>query len=309
MAREKKGTIVNMSDHMEKEIHKPEFSSHTDLDVHGDFPEKVPMAEQIKKYRKAAKIPQLALAEKLGVTRNTVINWEAGKYRPDADLFPPLCKILGITLNDLFGIKSGPADTLSQHERELIFHYRLISPLSQRIVDRMLVSIFDEEAQEKDRILIDNTNIIAKVPTVAAAGNGFSFSDWPVEDFCFVFKNSRNDRADAIINVKGDSMLPVYKDGDEVYVEKTDRAEIGEDVICVSTEGLHIKRLGNDGPYSLNPDYPFTLTEESDHVEIIGRVLGIVDASSDFPNASESNALRELKKDEITEFKEEYHLS
>ena len=39
------------------------------------FPEKVPMAEMIKKYRKEAKISQQSLADLLHVTRNTVINW------------------------------------------------------------------------------------------------------------------------------------------------------------------------------------------------------------------------------------------
>lgn len=306
MAVKENGNIIRLS---ERKLHSPEFSERTDMDVHGSFPEKVQMSEQIKKYRKAAGISQQALAEALNVTRNSVVNWEAGKYRPDADLFPTLCSLLGITLNDLFGIAPGPADTFSNHERSLIRSYRLISPVSQRIVDRMVDSILEEESREKNQILNDSAFRVDIVSTLAAAGDGFDYSDVPVEDFRFVFRNSRNGKADAIIHVKGDSMLPVYHDGDWVYVKYTQSADEGEDVICSSRAGMHIKRLGEDGPYSLNKEHPFLLTDESDRVQIVGRVLGIVDPASDYPSDSENEILMDLRKDEIREFRREHGLS
>ena len=302
----KNGTIIRLS---ERKLHSPEFSERTDMDVHGSFPEKVQMADQIKKYRKAAGISQQALAEALNVTRNSVVNWESGKYRPDADLFPTLCNLLGITLNDLFGIAPGPADNFSKHERSLIQSYRLISPVSQRIVDRMVDSILEEESREKNQILNDSAFRVDIVSTLAAAGDGFDYSDVPVEDFRFVFRNSRNEKADAIIHVKGDSMLPVYHDGDWVYVKYTQSADEGEDVICSSRAGMHIKRLGENGPYSLNKEHPFQLTNEDDRVEIVGRVLGIVDPASDYPSESENEILMDLRKEEIREFRREHRLS
>ena len=297
----------NIIDFSGRKLHAPEYSAQADKEAHGTFPPKVPMAEMIKKYRKEAKISQQVLADALGVTRNTVINWEAGKYRPDADLFPPLCSLLGITLNDLFGIEPGPADGFSVHERNLIQSYRLISPVSQRIVDRMVDSILEEESRQKNQILEENANIGGVVSTLAAAGDGFDYSDIPVEDYRFVFSNGRNEDADAIIRVKGDSMLPVYKDGDWVYVKYTPSADVGEDVICSSRAGMHIKRLGEDGPYSLNKEHPFLLTDESDRVEVVGRVLGIVN-DADYPSVSENQILEELKKDEIREFRQTHRL-
>ena len=59
------------------------------------------------------------------------------------------------------------------------------------------------------------------------------------------------------MRVKGKSMEPVYRNGESVYVQYTDSAVIGEDVICSSRAGIHIKRLGENGVYSLNKDYPF----------------------------------------------------
>ena len=270
--------------------------------------EKAPLAEMIRKYRKEAGIPQKDLAEKLGVTRNTVINWESGKYRPDADLFPPLCRLLGISLGDLFGMEPGPADGFSAHEQELVRRYRRISPVGRKIVDHMVENILDEEAREKYRILNETTLGVGVIATRAAAGDGLAYSDIPMEDYRFVFMNGRNRKANAIIHVRGDSMLPVYRDGDWVYIQYTESAGIGEDVICSSRAGMHIKRLGEDGPYSVNKEVPFSLTGEDDHVRIVGRVLGIVDPSSDFPGFAENEILAELRRDEIRAFREKHGL-
>lgn len=55
----------------------------------------------ISKCRKANKITQSELADKLGVTDRSVSNWENGKNMPDLSLFKPLCDILNITINEL----------------------------------------------------------------------------------------------------------------------------------------------------------------------------------------------------------------
>ena len=269
---------------------------------------KAPMAEIIKEYRKKAELSQQSLADQLHVTRNTVLNWESGKYRPDADLFLPLCRILGITLYDLFGLTEGSEDIISVHEMNLIRQYRAISPVSQRIIDRVLDSIQEEEIREKNRMIDQSAFGVAVIATKAAAGDGFSYSDIPVEDYRFVFKHGRNERANAIIQVKGDSMLPVYHEDDWVYIQYSDTAGIGEDVLCTSHAGMHIKRLGENGPYSINKDAPFTLTSSDDHVHVVGRVLGIVDPESDFPSASETAVLTEQRRDELRKFRKKYGL-
>ena len=54
----------------------------------------------IAENRKAKKLTQSELAEKLGVTDRAVSNWENGKNMPDLSLFKPLCDILGISINE-----------------------------------------------------------------------------------------------------------------------------------------------------------------------------------------------------------------
>ena len=260
--------------------------------------------KRIRTFRNEAGYSQKELAEMMNVTRNTVINWEAGKYRPDADLFPGLCDILEITLNDLFGIH--PEDRFTLHERSLIDQYRRISRGGQRIIDHMISDILDEQLRSEENKLNENVMMLDHISTKAAAGSGYAFSDIPVDDYCFVFCDKRNEDADGIIQVKGDSMEPGYRNGEYVYEKYTESAETGEDVICSSSAGLHIKRLGEDGlVYSLNKDYPFLPESE---VKIIGKVLGIV-SSRDYPTQAELDSLQEIRKDEIEEFKDRHGLA
>lgn len=270
--------------------------------------EKLNLAEQIRKYRKKAGLSQQQLADLLKVSRNTVINWERGKYRPDADLFSPICAVLEINLNDLFGSDPALEEHVTAHERGMIRQYRLLSPAGRKIVDRMIGVIREEETAANNRLLDESVRMVYVISSAAAAGDGFSFSDIPAEDYRFVYKNERNAGADAIIRVKGDSMLPVYKEDDWVYIEYAPSAVTGEDVICSSREGLHIKRMGENGPYSLNTSAPFTLVSEDDRVEIIGHVLGPV-RPADYPDRARTDILREIHHDEIEAFRRKYGIS
>ena len=51
--------------------------------------------------RKAKKLTQAKLAEKIFVSEKTVSKWENGKGIPDTNSLPKLCEIFNISLNEL----------------------------------------------------------------------------------------------------------------------------------------------------------------------------------------------------------------
>ena len=57
---------------------------------------------KMKVARVEAELSQEQLAEKIGVTRQTIGLIEAGNYNPSLNLCITICKALGKTLNDLF---------------------------------------------------------------------------------------------------------------------------------------------------------------------------------------------------------------
>lgn len=56
----------------------------------------------MKDARTKARLSQQELADKLGVSRQTINAIEKGDYNPTIRLCVGICRVLGLTLNDLF---------------------------------------------------------------------------------------------------------------------------------------------------------------------------------------------------------------
>jgi len=63
------------------------------------------MDNRVKELRTAARLRQEDLADRLGVSRQTVISIEGGRYNPSLELAWRLSKALGVTIEDLFDFK------------------------------------------------------------------------------------------------------------------------------------------------------------------------------------------------------------
>ena len=60
------------------------------------------VAKNLLYYRKKNKITQKELAEKLGVKHNAISSWENGVNSIEIDTLFQICKIFGITVNDMY---------------------------------------------------------------------------------------------------------------------------------------------------------------------------------------------------------------
>lgn len=257
----------------------------------------------IKERRSAARLTQEAFAERMRVTRNTVINWEADKSKPDYSLIPELCAVLGLQVHELFGMDAGASR--SEPEERVIRNLRALSPGSQRVVDKLVLALLEEECLAKDRAMKEAFGLFLVRPGRVAAGPGDYVPEAP-PSYVFLRKNTVNARADGIVRVHGDSMEPVYHDGDDVYYEAAETARPGEDVIVDTDDGAVIKRLADDRTlYSVNPALPYPSKSADNRLVIRGRVLGAVH-SSDRANREEAGILEELFRDELKAFRAEH---
>ena len=78
--------------------------------------DQIKIGEFISSKRKEKNITQSKLAEMLGITDRAISKWENGICLPDASNIVELCKILDITINDLF---SGEVVDMRDNERKL----------------------------------------------------------------------------------------------------------------------------------------------------------------------------------------------
>lgn len=63
------------------------------------------MKNNIKELRKNRKLRQEDLAEKLGVTRQTIIAIENDKYDPTLELAMKISEFFGVSVNDIFHLR------------------------------------------------------------------------------------------------------------------------------------------------------------------------------------------------------------
>ena len=78
--------------------------------------DQIKIGKFISSKRKEKNITQSELAEMLGVTDRAISKWENGVCLPDASNMLDLCKILDITINDLF---SGEVVDMKDNEKKL----------------------------------------------------------------------------------------------------------------------------------------------------------------------------------------------
>ena len=69
------------------------------------------IAKNLLYYRKKNKITQKELAEQLGVKHNAISAWENGVNSIDIDTLFRICKIFGVTVNDMYGMRSSEQPT------------------------------------------------------------------------------------------------------------------------------------------------------------------------------------------------------
>ena len=89
----------------------------------------------IAERRKALGLTQRQLAERLAVSDKAVSKWETGRGLPDVLLMPPLCAVLGITVNDLLsGERVGEGDYQKKAEENMMELMRENAENRQRLL-------------------------------------------------------------------------------------------------------------------------------------------------------------------------------
>ena len=67
---------------------------------------KLTIGENIRNFRRTNDLTQEALADRLGVTYQTISRWENGTTYPDLELLPAISEVLSVTVDELLGMSS-----------------------------------------------------------------------------------------------------------------------------------------------------------------------------------------------------------
>ena len=232
--------------------------------------------EIIQIRRKAMGMNQAELAEKVGVSRNTVAGWETGHSRPDLDKLPALCSALRISLSRFFGCESKK----TEEERRVLELYSALEEGDREVITWQMEALGERRAAKREAekaLLMTPPKVVTlfRNELGAAAGFGAAIGEAQGERVTLL-ADSETEQADEIITVCGRSMEPTYMDGDQVLVQHTGHLRFGEiGIFLVDNEG-YIKEYREDGLHSHNPAYQTMKFRNDQMVRCIGRVIGKV---------------------------------
>lgn len=148
--------------------------------------------------------------------------------------------------------------------------YRILDEYGKKAVNELLNIEYERCNYESKKQLIQ----LPMAELKASAGTGQWLGDDEYTNRIDVLDTPEARKANIVIEVTGDSMLPKYKNGDKVLVKLQPVIEKGEIGIFVIDNCGYIKKLGDKELISINPEYdniPFT---EYSNALCVGKVLG-----------------------------------
>ena len=238
-------------------------------------PSSVPViCERIRFFRNLRGMEQKELAASLGITANSVSNWEQGRSRPDLNLLPGICRTLGVSLYDLFSLPE-PHRFCSSELQHLAL-YRELKPGNRRLVDDLMRSMVSIQHAESIPSLLE-VRFFEK-PLAAGCGDPTEFEG--LGEPMYLYDSDEFRRGDYVFRINGDSMEPDYRDGDLVLVERVpsgDGIAFGEVGAFIVGNEMYIKVREPDGLHSLNPKYDILRFDSEQPVFLIGKVLTVLD--------------------------------
>jgi repressor LexA len=197
-------------------------------------------ADMLKKLRTDCGWSQQELAKKAGLAKSTISMLENGERKPSFEVLETLADIFNVNLDVLRG-------------RTDSGYY-----------------------SEGSEIL---------VPVIAEIAAGFDkqpIRDYEMDRFPVPSVYAKGRRTDElfIIKVRGDSMYPMYQEGDHILAVRTPTVEDGEVAILQYEDNATIKRVERvkDGLrlIPINPMYKSETVTDSDKVRVVGKPLVLI---------------------------------
>lgn len=243
---------------------------------------------KIKILREKNNMSQTDLANKLGLTRQSVSRYENGERKTNQDLLFELADIFNISIDDLF------PDRNKKPAKITTIYNQLTPPRQQNVLKYAEKQLEEQERRdnsnnvssiEEYKIKYNNSTENEKIPFTrigtTGAGIGEELYDDIIEETVY-FDRSEVDQqlletADFCIYVNGDSMEPAIKRDTYAFVRKTNEIRDGLVSLVIYDGTVLIKKIEliDDAInlVSLNPKYETIKVEPHYQFKQIGKIV------------------------------------
>lgn len=167
------------------------------------------LGEKIISERKKCKLSHEDLAEKLGITRQTISNWELNETSPDLKQASKLCDIFNISLDELTGKENAILTKLDKTESNSKLIIKLVKTVGITLGTLIFILLCIVS------IYIYSTNYYTAEPTATGEGR-FCYYNGKISDYTVMKNNSDGSLSYDIgdINIMNDLDLYNVKKGE-----------------------------------------------------------------------------------------------
>ncbi|EOR32835.1 hypothetical protein S103564_2332 [Staphylococcus aureus subsp. aureus 103564] len=222
------------------------------------------------------KISQSELSRRTGIGRNSISDYLNGKYEAKQDKVFELAKALNVNEAWLMGFDISKNRKIENNDIASI--YSKLTPPRQKNVLNYANEQLDEQNTKGDNIVDINSykqdRIAVNVNGCVSAGVGERLHG---ETLFTEMVKAPIPPHDLALKVNGDSMEPMFKDGEIIFVEKTHNIKNGQIGIFIIEEEAYVKKVFVEDDrltlVSLNKEYRDLHFYRNESVRLVGKVI------------------------------------
>ncbi|MDT4082850.1 LexA family transcriptional regulator, partial [Staphylococcus aureus] len=231
--------------------------------------------DRLKQIMSERKISQSELSRRTGIGRNSISDYLNGKYEAKQDKVFELAKALNVNEAWLMGFDISKNRKIENNDITSI--YNKLTPPRQKNVLNYANEQLEEQNSKGDNVVDINSYKQEKTPVnvngCVSAGVGERLHD---ETLFTEMVKGPIPTHDLALKVNGDSMEPMFKDGEIIFVEKTHNIKNGQIGIFIIEEEAYVKKVFVEDDrltlVSLNKEYDDLHFYRNESVRLIGKV-------------------------------------
>lgn len=234
--------------------------------------------DKLREFKKENNITYKQISDKTGIALTTIEKIFSGRTNdPKLNMITKIVTVLGHTPAELVS-NSGNTFVLSDFEKSILSGFNTLDDTGKRRVFDTLKSELSRMEAEKSAAQRRYSRIYYDFPVSAGTGEYLDNRTAVIAEL----SEEPPRGTDYVLRIAGDSMEPIYHDGDYVYVNSCETVDLGEVGIFVAEGSVYMKEYTQKGLRSFNPNYK--LIKCYDNVRCLGRVLGKLDGDIQIPH-------------------------
>ncbi|HAR4624204.1 TPA: helix-turn-helix domain-containing protein [Staphylococcus aureus] len=232
--------------------------------------------DRLKQIMSERKISQSELSRRTGIGRNSISDYLNGKYEAKQDKVFELAKALNVNEAWLMGFDISKNRKIENNDITSI--YSKLTPPRQSNVLKYATNQLEEQNNDSDNLVDFNSYIQEKsevdIYGCASAGIGERLYNEPISK---EFVRGYVPAHDIALKVNGDSMEPLFKNGQIIFIEKSHTIKDGQIGVFIINGDAYVKKVYVEDNrltlVSLNKKHKDLYFYDNESVRLVGKVI------------------------------------